>query len=117
METKKNSKGLRTFFEHWNIAFVAVAVAVVAVVASQVLEFFSRLCGTPWICFFVAAFALMIFGGGLIGCAKLPVYRSGRFFTFGVKSVPEHLRRCYHWGWCVFLFGVVLSLCLFLSRP
>jgi hypothetical protein len=113
METQKDSKGLRTFFEHWNIAFIAVF----AVVASQVLEFFSRLCGTPWIYFFVASFSLMILGGALIGYAKFPVYRSGRFFTFGVKSVPEHLRRVYRWGWCVFLFGVMLSLCLFLSRP
>ena len=112
METQKDSNGLRTFFEHWNITFVAI----VAVLASQVLMFFTNLCGTPWICFFVASFTLMIFGGGLIGYAKFPVYRSGRFFTFGVKTVPEHLRGCYRWGWRVFLFGVVLSLCLFLSR-
>ena len=56
MDTKKDSNGLRTFVEHWNIAFVAV----VAILASQVLEFFLRLCGTPWICFFVASFTLMI---------------------------------------------------------
>ena len=63
METQKDGKGLRTFFEHWNFVFVAV----VAVVASQVLEFFMRLSGTPWICFLVASFSLMILGGGLIG--------------------------------------------------
>lgn len=113
METQKDSKGLQTFLEHWNFALIAI----VAILASQVLAFFSRLCGTPWICFFVASFSLMILGGGLIGCAKFPVYRSGRFFTFGVKSVPEHLRRVYRWGWRAFLFGVMLSLCLFLSRP
>jgi hypothetical protein len=103
---------LRTFFEHWNIAFVAI----VAGLASQVLMVFTNLYGTPWICFFVASFALMILGGVLIGYAKFPVYRSGQFFTFGVKTVPEHLRGFYRWGWRVFLFGVVLSLCLFLSR-
>jgi hypothetical protein len=47
------------------------------------------------------------FGGGLIGCAKFPVYRSGRFFTFGAKSIPEHLAGYYSWGWRVFLFGAV----------
>jgi hypothetical protein len=112
METQKDSNGLRTFFEHWNIAFVAI----VAGLASQVLMVFTNLYGTPWICFFVASFALMILGGVLIGYAKFPVYRSGQFFTFGVKTVPEHLRGFYRWGWRVFLFGVVLSLCLFLSR-
>jgi hypothetical protein len=113
METQKDSKGWQTFFEHWNIAFIAI----VAIAVSQVLMFFTRLSGTPWICFFVASFTLMILGGSLIGYAKFPVYRSGRFFTFGVKSVPEHLRGFYRWGWRAFLFGVVLSLCLFLSRP
>lgn len=113
METQKDSKGLRTFLEHWWF----VLIAVVGILTLQVLEFFTRLRGPSWICFFIASFSLMILGGGLIGYAKFPVYRSGRFFTFGVKSVPEHLRRFYRWGWCVFLFGVVLSLCLFLSKP
>jgi hypothetical protein len=113
METHKDSNGLRTFFEHWNITFVAI----VAVLTSQVSMFFTNLYGTPWICFFVASFALMVFGGVLIGYAKFPVYRSGRFFTFGAKSVPEHLRRFYRWGRRLFLFGVLLSLCLLLSRP
>ncbi len=113
METQKDGKGLRTFLEHWPFALVAV----VAILTSQVLDLFMRLCGTPWIFFFVASFALMIFGGGLIGYAKYPVYRSGRFFTFGVKLVPEHLRRFYRWGWWVFLFGVMLALGLYLSKP
>jgi hypothetical protein len=113
METQKDSKGLQTFLEHWQFALIAV----IAILASQVLTFFTNLYGTPWICFFVASFALMIFSAALIGYAKFPVYRSGRFFAFGVKSVPEHLRGFYRWGWRVFLFGVLLSLCLLLSRP
>jgi hypothetical protein len=104
---------LKTFLEHWPL----LPVAVIAVLTSQVLMFFTRLSGTPWICFFVASFALMIVGGSLIAYAKFPVYRSGRFFTFGLKSVPEPLKGFYRWGWRVFLFGVVLSLCLLLSRP
>jgi hypothetical protein len=42
-----------------------------------------RLSSALWIWSFAANFALMIVGG-LIGCAELPVYRSGRFFTFGI---------------------------------
>ncbi|HVU08324.1 MAG TPA: hypothetical protein VHG89_07260 [Verrucomicrobiae bacterium] len=113
METQKDNNGLQTFLEHWNI----ILIAIVAVLASQVLMFFTRLCGTSWICFFVASFALMILGGILIGYAKFPVYRSGRFFTFGLKSVPGYLRGFYRWGWRIFFLGVVLSFCLFLSRP
>ena len=113
MEHRSQSNGLQTFLEHWGL----LVFAVLAFLVSQILMFFTRLTGTPWILFFVASFALMVFGGSLIGYAKIPVYRSGRFFTFGLKSVPEHLIRHYRWGWRVFFFGVVLSLCLLLSRP
>lgn len=113
MEHRSQSSGLQTFLEHWGI----VLVGVITFLASQMLLFFIQLSGTPWIWFFVASFALMFVGGGLIGCAKFPVYRSGRFFTYGVKSVPEHLRGYYRWGWRVFLSGAVLSLCLSLSKP
>ncbi|MCX6855069.1 MAG: hypothetical protein NTV80_09205 [Verrucomicrobia bacterium] len=113
MDTHRQSNGLQTFLEHWGFLLTAV----VAILVSQVFMFFTRLTGAPWVWFFVASFALLIFGGCLIGYAKLPVYRSGRFFTLGVKSVPEDLRAFYRWGWRVFLFGVALSLCLLLSRP
>lgn len=113
MDRQTRSNGLETFLEHWGI----VITVLVAVVAGKALDYFRGLSGTPWIWFFVASFALMVMGGALIAYAKFPVYRGGRFFTFGVKSVPEHLQRLYRWGWRVFLFGVVLSLCLLSSRP
>jgi len=90
---------------------------IVAVVAGKALDFLMALSGAPWIWFFVASFAIIVVGGALIAYAKLPVYRAGRFFAFGLKSVPAHLRSFYRWGWRVFLFGVVLALCLLLSRP
>ena len=113
MDYRKQDNGLLTFFEHWNI----VIAAVFAVIAFKVFDFFMRLSGAPWLWCFLASFTLMIVGGGLITYAKLPVYRAGRFFTFGLKSVPGHLQPLYRWGWRVFLFGVVLSLCLLLSKP
>lgn len=113
METQKNSNGSRTFLEHCQFPLLVIT----ALIASQVLEFFTNLYGTQWICFFAASFALMIFGAILIGYAKLPVYRSGRLSTFGLKSVPDQTRKHYRWGWRVFLFGVLLALCLFLSNP
>ncbi len=51
-----------------------------------------RLRGAPWLWFFFVALVLLISNGGLIIYAKLPVYRSGRFFTLGLKSVPAHLQ-------------------------
>jgi hypothetical protein len=113
MEHRSRSNGLETFLENWGFMIVAI----IAGLASQVLMFFMRLSGTPWIWFLVASFVLITVGSGLICYAKFPVYRSGRFLTFGVKSVPEHLAGHYRWGWRVFLFGVVLGLCLLLSRP
>jgi len=113
MDTHRQSNGWQTFLEHWGL----LVTAIVAGVASQVVTFFTELSGALWMWFFAAGFAQLIVGGCLIAYAKFPVYRSGRFFTFGIKSVPEHLRGCYRWGWRTFLFGVVLSLGLLLSRP
>jgi hypothetical protein len=113
MDYRKDSNGAFTFSEHWCFSFIAI----VAVLVSQVLMFFTDLCGTAWVGFFMASFALMILGGSLIGYAKFPVYRSGRFFTFGLGSIPENLRIFYRWGWRLFLLGVGLSLCLLLSKP
>lgn len=112
MEHLARSNGFQTFLEHWWF----VLAAIIAVVSSQILMFFTRLSGTPWIWCFSVACVSMVVGGVLIFFAKLPVYRSGRFFTFGLKSVPERLRVLYKWGWLVFLFGVVLGFCLLLSR-
>jgi len=110
MDRQSQSNGLETFLEHWSILITVI----IAVIAGKLLTWLS---GAPWIWFRAAAFTLMVAGAGLIGYAKLPLYRSGRFLTFGVKAVPQRLRGCYQWGWRVFLFGVVLALFLLLSRP
>jgi hypothetical protein len=113
MDYQSRNNGLKTLLEHWGF----VLTAVIAILASQILTFFTRLSGPPWIWFYVASLSLMILGGGLIGCARFPVYQSGKFFTFGLRSVPEHLQKFYRWGWLAFLLGVGLSLCLSLSKP
>ena len=113
MEHRSQNNGFLTFMEHWGF----ILTALLAIIFSQVLMFFFNLSGKPWIYVFVASLTLLLFGAGLIIYAKFPVYRSGRFFTFGVKSVPARLAGCYRWGWRVFLFGMVLSLCLLLSKP
>ena len=111
MEHRRQTGGLRTFLEHCGYLVVILLAAGV----SQLLMFFSNLSGLPWICFFIASLVLLVLGAALIVYAKIPVYGSGRFFTFGVKSVPERFAGYYRWGWRIFSFGVVLSLCLLLS--
>ena len=98
MEYQKQSNGSHTILEHWGFSLVAIVAAVVTPLGFQVFTFFMNLSGSPWICFFVVSFALMTLGGGLIGYSKFPVYRSGHFFTFGAKSVPERLSGYYRWG-------------------
>jgi hypothetical protein len=113
MDHDRKGNGLETFLEHYGF----VVAALLAIVMSQVGMFFINLKGERWISFFIAGMVLLISGAALIVYAKIPVYRSGQFFTFGIKSVPTHLAGYYRWGWRVFSFGVVLSLCLLLSRP
>ena len=100
------------FLEHWGL----LGHVVIVLLMMQVFLFFVNLTGTAWVCFLAGSFALMLSGAALIVYAKMPAYRSGRFFSFGVKSVPEHLARHYRWGWRLFLAGMVVALCLLLSR-
>lgn len=113
MEHRGHSNGLQTFLEHYG----SLLTAILAVVCSNIGMFFINLRGERWIYFFLASMVLLICGAALIVYAKMPLYRTGRFFTFGIKSVPKDLIPYYRWGWRVYSFGVVLSLCLLLSRP
>jgi MFS family permease len=113
MDYQRQSNGLLTFLEHWWL----LSIAVIALVASQVLSFFTSLTGMSWVWCYGIGVAVSIVGVVLIFYAKLPLYRQLRFFTFGSAALPEERRSFYRWGYrCVF-FAVVLLLCLFLSRP
>jgi len=113
MDTHRQSNGLLTFLEHY--WFLGIAVS--ALVASQLLSFFSRLTGTPWIWCYAVALAVAGVGVTLIFYAKLPLYRQRRFLTFGSGALPESRRAFYRWGYRCAIFAVALLLCLFLSRP
>jgi hypothetical protein len=113
MEYKSQSNGLQTFLGHWWL----VLVAVIAILTTQVLEFFTRLSGTPWIWCYGIGLAVAVVGASLIFYAKLPLYRQRRFLTFGSRALPESSRSFYRWGYRCVLLAVALLLCLFLSRP
>jgi hypothetical protein len=112
MTCSKRDNGWTTFWEHYGFSLIAILAATV----TFGLDFFTNLQGDSWIRFFVVSQVLLVSGAVLIGAAKFPVYRSGRFFTFGIKSVPIQFAGIYRWGWRGFLSGVVLSLCLLISK-
>ena len=111
MDYRGKDNGWITFLEHWGLALTAA----ISLLTAQLFLYLINLSGVPWIAFFFVSLILLFLGAGLIVLAKLPLYRSGRFLTFGVKTIPDHLKSHYRWGWRVFLFGVVLSLWLLLS--
>jgi MFS family permease len=113
MEYRSKSNGLLTFIEHWWF----LSIAITAILASQVLGFFMRLSGTPWIWCYGIGLAIAAVGVYLIVYAKLPLYQQRRFLTFGSRALPERRRPFYRWGYRCVLFAVALLLCLFLSRP
>ena len=57
MDHRSQTNGLQTFLEHWGVLFTVA----IAMLASQLLMFFTRLSGAPWIWFFVASFAMMVY--------------------------------------------------------
>ena len=112
MDTHR-SNGWQTFFEHWWL----LPIAVVAFASSQLLSFFMRLTGKPWIWCYAIGLAVAAIGVSLVFFAKIPLYRQRRFVTFGSAALPERRRLFYHWGYRCIIFAVALLLCLLLSRP
>lgn len=116
MEYRSKSNGWQTFWSHGGFSLIVSLIVVVDTAILVILPFFSNLNGRMWIYFFLTAMTLLISGASLIIRAKIPGYRSGQFFTFGIKSVPDSFATYYRWGWRMFLLGAALSFCLLLSR-
>jgi|ERR1043166_5669998 hypothetical protein len=113
MDYQRQSNGWLTFLEHYWFPVIAVS----AVVASQGLNFFTRLTGTPWIWCYAVGLFISVVGVAAIFYAKLPLYRERHFFTFDSAAIPETRRPFYRCGYRCVIFAVVLFLCLLLSRP
>ncbi len=113
MDYQRQSNGWLTFHEHWCF----LVAALIALLTSQVIAFFTRLTGTPWIWCYALGLAVAAVGVALIFYAKLPLYRQLRFFTFGSRALPEGRRSFYRWGYYCVSFAIALLVCLLLSRP
>lgn len=93
-----------------------LAIAVVGIGATWILDFFVRLTGVPWICCYFIGLGIAAVGSALLFYAKLPLYRQRRFFTFGPRELPEPRRPFYRWGYTFVLLAVLLFACLLLSK-
>lgn len=113
MEYRSKNNGWRTFSEHWGY----LNILVVVVLTSEILGFLTRLNGAPWIWLYGIALTIALFGIVMIFYSKIPLYRQGRFLTFGSRALPEGRRSFYLWGYRCALFAILLLLSLFLSRP
>ena len=71
--------------------------------------------GTTWICAAAASFAIAVLGAALLFLAKLPLYRQGRFFTFGIEVLPESSHGLYRWGCRCSIAGCLLMFVLWLG--
>src|ERR1043165_9180984 len=76
------------------LATFAVPVVIIAIVTSWL----QSLHGINWIWATAASFCIAVFGAALLFVAKLPLYRQRRFFTFGIRFLPESSHGFYRWG-------------------
>ena len=112
MEYQRQNNGWGTFIEHWWFLIFAV----IALAGCQLLTFFTRLTGMPWIWCYAVALVVSVVGVSLIFCAKVPLYQQRRFFTFGSGVLPEGRRPFYRWGYRLVLLAIALLLCLLVSK-
>lgn len=117
MQNQKRSEWIWPPPDQWLTVWGGFVMLIVMVFTTRLFSFFARLTGTPWIsCYFIGLVFATV-GVSLLFYAKLPLYRQGRFFTFGSRGLPEQRRPFYRWGYCCVAVAIALLLCLLLSRP
>ena len=117
MQNRKRNEWIWPPADQWIAVWGLWIIAIIAIVTTQLLTFFSSFTGTRWIWCYVGALIIGGVGASLIFFAKLPLYRERRFFTFGSRALPEQRRPFYRWGYCCVAFAIALLVCLLLSRP
>jgi len=102
--------------DQWIGVWGLLTIVLVGMITTWVLNFFTRLTGTPWICCYWIGIGIAVLGASLIFYAKAPLYRQRRFLTFGPRALPEQRRPFYRCGYICALLGTLLLACLLLSR-
>jgi hypothetical protein len=93
------------------LAAMGLPIVAVALLASWVLSIH----GVAWVWAAGVSLAVAVLGAVLLFIAKLPLYRQGRFFTFGIRALPVTSHRFYRWGCRCSLLGIVAMFLLLLA--
>lgn len=72
--------------------------------------------GLPWIVAYAAAVLMVMIGAVKLFRAKLPLYRQGRYFTWGPGDLPEASLPLYRSAMRWIVAGVGVALLLLLPR-
>jgi hypothetical protein len=90
---------------------LGLPIVVTALLASWVLSIH----GVAWIWAAGVSLSGALFGAVLLFVAKLPLYRQGRFFTFGIQALPVTSHRFYRWGCRCSLLGIIAMFVLWMA--
>ncbi len=94
---------------------ILTALGLPIVAAALVASWILSIHGAAWIWAAGTAFSVAILGAVLLFIAKLPVYRQGRFLTFGIQALPMSSHRFYRWGCRCSLLGIAGMFMLWLA--
>src|SRR6266850_1201888 len=93
----------------FGILFVIPAVAVLGAMALPALN---ALRHGAWVRAFWVSLAVAVLGAGLLFWARLPLYREGRFFSFGPRALPPSSVRVYRAAYALLIPSVLFLLLL-----
>jgi hypothetical protein len=106
----KDCNSLRHFPPDLLAAF-ALPIVVTALAISWVMS----LHGAAWLWAAGTSFSIAMLGAIFLFIAKLPLYRQGRFCTFGIQELPQSSHGFYRWGCRCAILGCILMLFLWLG--
>lgn len=111
MEYKRESNGWLTLLEQGWFIFPVLP----ACLLWQALQFFLNLSAARWIWCYGIALLISAAGLSLLVYSKFPLFRQGRFFTFGSNPLSPRGRLFYRWGYGFVIFGAAILLGLLIS--
>jgi len=94
----------------WLLGFQTLPIVIAIVVGLMLTGFVRAKQGDSFLVWIAVILALV--GLILLFLAKLPLYRKGRLFTFGSKSMPEKSGRVYRIAYALIGLGVVTMMLL-----
>jgi hypothetical protein len=95
----------------YGLPFVIIPVSVLF---AMLLPLLSRARSSGDTTLLYVAFAVGAVGVILLAFARMPLYRQGRFFTFGPRALDEAHRRLYWWAYRFIVVSVLLMSLLLL---